>query len=218
MVIKAALHTLRRPDVSSTAIREAVGDIDEEVARLNRIVNEVLDFARPIEFELAPTDLNALCRDSALRSERGAAGPPVRLVLDERLPILRTDADRFRIVLVNLLDNARHATNAATTKQGGRDQGERGGVEVLDDPLVTLRTEWLGDHASLTITDRGAGIGAADVPHVFDPYFTTKRGGTGLGLPIAKNIIEGLGGTIVVSSEPGRGTDVRIEIPVASQS
>jgi signal transduction histidine kinase len=51
---------------------------------------------------------------------------------------------------------------------------------------------------------------------VFDPYFTTKRGGTGLGLAIAKNIVEGLGGTIAVASTPGRGTEIRIDLPIAS--
>src|SRR5204862_6337939 len=59
MIIKASLHGLRQPDVDSAALREAIADIDEEVARLNRIVNEVLDFARPIRFDLAPVDLNA---------------------------------------------------------------------------------------------------------------------------------------------------------------
>jgi signal transduction histidine kinase len=57
---------------------------------------------------------------------------------------------------------------------------------------------------------------AEALAHVFDPYFTTKRGGTGLGLPIAKNIIEGLGGTIAVSSTPEQGTEVCIELPVDS--
>ena len=66
------------------------------------------------------------------------------------------------------------------------------------------------------IEDQGVGISPADLPRVFDPYFTTKRGGSGLGLPIAKNIVEGLGGTMIVSSTPGAGTEIRIEFPVAS--
>ena len=77
MIIKTALHQLRQPAVAGAELREAVADIDEEVARLNRIVNEVLDFGRPIRFELAPTDLNALCRDSAAASEKGTPGASV---------------------------------------------------------------------------------------------------------------------------------------------
>ena len=93
-----------------SALREAVADIDDEVARLNRIVNEVLDFARPIRFELAPADLNALCRESAAAAQ-ASPGAAVTLDLDPALPTSTTDAERLRIALVNLLVNARHAVN-----------------------------------------------------------------------------------------------------------
>jgi signal transduction histidine kinase len=67
MIIKAALHALRQANVSAATVREAAADIDGEVVRLNRIVNDVLDFARPIRFQLAPADINTLCRESASR-------------------------------------------------------------------------------------------------------------------------------------------------------
>ena len=70
------------------------------------------------------------------------------------------------------------------------------------------------ERASIVVQDRGTGIGADDLMHIFDPYFTTRRAGTGLGLPIAKNIIEGLGGTISVSSRVGHGTEIRIDLPL----
>src|SRR5262249_59990076 len=79
MIIKGSLHALRQKHLDDTARQEAVRDINEEVERLNRIVNEVLDFARPIRFEIAPTDLNALCRESATASQ--AAGPGVAVGL-----------------------------------------------------------------------------------------------------------------------------------------
>jgi signal transduction histidine kinase len=79
---------------------------------------------------------------------------------------------------------------------------------------VMLHTTLVGDRARVVVADHGVGIAPADLGHVFDPYFTTKRGGTGLGLPIAKNIVEGLGGTIQVSSELGRGTEIAIELPM----
>jgi signal transduction histidine kinase len=78
---------------------------------------------------------------------------------------------------------------------------------------VTLRATAAGDRITIIVADRGVGVAPADVAHIFDPYFTTKRGGTGLGLPIAKNIVEGLGGTLAVSSVLGRGTEIRIELP-----
>jgi signal transduction histidine kinase len=99
-----------------------------------------------------------------------------------------------------MLVNARHAVN---------------GNGHADNP-VTLHTRAAGDRVRIVVADQGVGIAAADLAHVFDPYFTTKRGGTGLGLPITKNIVEGLGGTIVVSSVPGQGTEIRIDLPQGS--
>jgi signal transduction histidine kinase len=201
MIIKASLHTLRQRDADASAVREAIADIDDEVARLNRVVNEVLDFARPIRFERAPADLNALCAESATASEAGAPGPKIRLDLDRSLPPVSTDAERLRVALINMLVNARHAVNGKPSSDGS---------------LVTLATRHRGGRVTIVIEDKGIGIDAADLPRVFDPYFTTKRGGTGLGLPIAKNIVEGLGGTITVSSTPDAGTEIRIELPVSA--
>jgi signal transduction histidine kinase len=227
MIIKGSLHALRHPDVSRQAMREAVADIDEEVERLNRIVNEVLDFARPIRFELAPTDLNALCRESATASAASGPGAPVHLDLDPNAARLTTDAERLRIVLVNMLVNARHAVNgAASAAPVGSRQSAIGSPQSAEratarpatspEPLVTLRTRADNGRVLIVIADRGAGIEPAHLAHVFDPYFTTKRGGTGLGLAIAKNIVEGLGGTIGVNSTPGAGTVISISLPVVS--
>ena len=81
-------------------------------------------------------------------------------------------------------------------------------------PDIELATLPLRDaRIAIVVRDRGVGIEAEDVPKVFDPYFTTKRTGSGLGLAIAKNIIEGLGGTIAVSSRTGEGTEMRVELP-----
>jgi two-component system sensor histidine kinase HydH len=219
MIIKASLHPLRQPDVSAAAMREAIADIDEEVARLNRIVNEVLDFARPIAFERAPADLNALCHESAAASVAASPGPAVHLDLDETLPPIVVDPERLRIALVNMLVNARQAVEArdrALEPVAAAGLGAAAGPRVSagETSPITLTTMARGDRATIVITDRGDGIEPTDLPRIFDPYFTTKRGGTGLGLPIAKNIIEGLGGTIVVTSMPGEGTEIRLDLPI----
>jgi signal transduction histidine kinase len=211
MIIKASLHGLRQPGVGVDAIREAITDIDEEVLRLNRIVNEVLDFARPIRFELTTVDLNALCRESATAAEAAGDGAPVHVDLDAALPPITTDAERLRIALVNMIVNARHAVTGDT-------RAAAQAAANSPEPLVTVTTRRLGDHVAIVVADRGAGIDPANLPKVFDPYFTTKRGGTGLGLPITKNIIEGLGGTIGVTSTENRGTEIRIDLPITATS
>jgi len=199
MIIKAALHSLRQGGADATTLREAAADIDGEVARLNRLVNEVLDFARPIQFELSAVSLNALCRESATAALASGTGPAIACDLDPAIGALTTDPERLRIVLVNLLVNARHASNG-----NGSDAAS---------PSVKLSTATAANRVRITVADQGAGIAAGELAQIFDPYFTTKRGGTGLGLPIAKNIVEGLGGTIAVSSAPGAGTRFVIELP-----
>jgi signal transduction histidine kinase len=223
MIIKAALHTVRHPDAGRSALREAAADIDEEVERLNRIVNEVLDFARPIRFELAPADPNALCREAAAAAQ-ATPGATVTLNLETPVPVIMTDAERVRVALVNLIMNARDAVSAAepslAASTGAGQPGLEGTAQArrleAAPPIVgvTLSTRLSPGWLSIVVADNGVGIERANLPRVFDPFFTTKRGGTGLGLPIAKNIVEGLGGTITVASAPGIGTEIRIDLPL----
>jgi signal transduction histidine kinase len=211
MIIKASLHSLRQKDVTADAVHEAVRDIDEEVARLNRIVNEVLDFARPIRFELAPVPVNTLCRESAAAATASGPGADIALDLDPQLTTVTTDGERLRIALVNMLVNARHAVNGHGTAAAANGAAAEGPVAS-----VMLRTRRAGDRLHLVVADRGAGIDPKVLAHIFDPYFTTKRGGTGLGLPITKTIVEGLGGTIGVNSAPGAGTEIVVDLPIDS--
>ncbi len=87
-------------------------------------------------------------------------------------------------------------------------------VIVAGAPGVIVKTRRQGDRVRITVSDRGVGISPEHMAHIFDPYFTTRRAGTGLGLPIAKNIVEGLGGSISVTSRAGQGTDITIDLPL----
>jgi len=210
MIIRASLSTLRADRSTPAEIHEAVSDIDEETNRLNRIVTEVLDFAKPIRFDLAETDLNQVCRASA---EAAWTGDTSAVVFDFDLgvPPIVTDAERLRTALVNVLANARHAVIAA-----GRPKSGGTTVVTADRPAVLVQTRAGGGRVTIVIRDAGIGISPEDMAHIFDPYFTTRRAGTGLGLPISKNIIEGLGGTLAVSSRPGEGTEIRVDLPQQS--
>jgi len=195
MIIKGALRTLDRKGATAADVRDAAKDIDEEIERLNSLVNDVLDVARPIRFDPAPADINAVCRDAVQAASAGRVNGPVSLSLAPALPELVTDSERLRTVLVNLLTNADHA------------------IEGRPAASVTLITQQIGERrVAVTIRDTGKGIAEDDLPRIFDPYFTTRRAGTGLGLAIAKNIVEGLGGSISVATRPGAGTDFRIDI------
>jgi signal transduction histidine kinase len=212
MIIKATLRTLRSPGLSPRDLQEAAGDIDQEVTRLNRIVGDVLDFAKPVTLAWAPTDLNALCRDAAAAAMAGDGAPALHLSLDPTLPPVVTDAERLRTVVLNILSNAREAVELAA--------GGRRPADVRDlGPDVELRTESLPEgRAAIEVRDRGVGIDPADLAHVFEPYFTTKRTGTGLGLAIAKNIVDALGGTLTAARREPAGARLRIELPTAAQA
>jgi signal transduction histidine kinase len=205
MIIKAAVRTLRRESTNQDEVRQAASDIGEEVDRLNRIVGEVLDFARPIRFNYSDTDLAALCAQAAAAASAGEAYPAVRTVAPR--PVMAvTDAERLRGVLVNLITNARQAVLGARP-------GPAGGNGPGHEPDVEIRVEAGGARVRIEIADRGPGIPAGILPRVFDPYFSTRRDGTGLGLAIARNVIEGLEGSIALSSAAGEGTRVRIDLP-----
>jgi signal transduction histidine kinase len=147
---------------------------------------------------------------------------------------MTTDAERLRIALVNMLVNARHAvlareeslaaaerssplaaeTTGLTAAPGARTSSDPFvATAAAVPPAITLRTERRETRFAIIIDDRGTGIDSADRMRVFDPYFTTRRGGTGLGLAIAKNIVEGLRGTIAVTSVLGVGTTIDIDLP-----
>ena len=87
---------------------------------------------------------------------------------------------------------------------------------MANEPSVIVRTRYQAGRITVTVRDRGTGITPEDMAHIFDPYFTTRRKGTGLGLPIAKNIVEGLGGAITVTSRPGEGTEIRLDMPLTA--
>jgi signal transduction histidine kinase len=216
MIIRATLTSLRRDHVSAADRLEAAADIDEETTRLNNLVSDVLDFAKPIRFELAPANINDVCRASATAAWAGHDSGEVQLELDSDMPVAVTDAERLRTALVNILTNARHAVRAATGARAG-DTGQNGGVAVATRPGVIVKTRYAAGRVAVTVKDFGTGISPEDLAHIFDPYFTTRRKGTGLGLPIAKNIIEGLGGTISVDTQVGAGTEIRLDLPLTAE-
>ena len=215
MIIKGSLRVLKRDDTTRQERGEAVADIDEEVARLNRVVNDVLDFAKPIQFEFSECDLNRLCREAMGAATADDAAVACRFQPDSSLPLVMTDPERLRLALVNVLANARHAVAAQQGRRSRDSKSEEGAAVAVAEPDDVVMSTAVGasGRAIISVRDRGIGIEPHDASRIFDPYFTTKRRGTGLGLPIARNIVEGLGGSITVTSTLPNGCEVRIELP-----
>jgi signal transduction histidine kinase len=206
MIIKGSLRELRRDSASAEEVREAAADIDTQVARLDRVVGDVLDFARPLRIEPTSVDLSAVARDAAHAALEGATSVRARFAFDPRATRLVTDGERLRAALVNLVANARESLEAGGGERSAH--ADHASVEIGSRALEAGRV-------LVWVEDQGKGVELADQPHLFEPYFTTKRTGTGLGLAITRKNIEALGGVVRLESRPGAGTRVEIELPAA---
>lgn len=170
--------------------------IIREVDGLNRIVSELLDLVRAQPLHPVPTDLNQLVRETMILARDDAVDARIAFVLElaERLPPIEADPGRIKQVLLNIVDNG---------IQSIAGNGEIRIRTAIDRP----------GRVGLSVADHGAGIPAEIRERIFDPFFSTKATGTGLGMAIARRIVEGHNGTIEIDSEEGRGTTVTVFFP-----
>jgi len=205
-------HEIRNPLSSikgfATYFKERNGDnpkdletaaiMIREVERLNRVVGQLLELARPIELAPKNIPLDSLFKSSLALIEAQAAEKQIRIetnLVDDGLSIY-ADPDRINQVLLNLYLNAIDALEPG-----------RGRLSI------SARRTTREAGILLTVADNGSGIAKRDQPHIFDPYFTSKSTGTGLGLAIVHNIMEAHGGTISVTSDPGLETTFNLFFP-----
>lgn len=187
-------HKLALQEQDKTYLTVMVNEVD----RLNSVISNLLDFARPKEPVFKPCDLKDLIRHVITLIEADLQTKQIEVSLDveEKLPQIRLDRDQITQVLLNILLNAIQATDS-----GGQ---------------ITLKAYIEPDtnQLELTVADTGKGIESEDLPKIFDPFFSTKKQGAGLGLAIAHTIIEHHQGEMTVESEEGNGSTFRILLPL----
>ncbi|MBI3880189.1 MAG: PAS domain-containing protein [Verrucomicrobia bacterium] len=166
-----------------------------EISRLDYIVTQFLQAIRPTPPQLRDASLNAVVEETAalLRPEFENRGLDLRTKLARHLPNVPLDAAQLKQVLVNLMKNALQAMT-------------RGGV-------LTLQTAGAADGVAVSVSDTGAGISPEQLNRIFEPFYTTKKKGTGLGLMIVQRIVRDHGGRIDVESRVGQGTTFRLWLP-----
>jgi signal transduction histidine kinase len=170
--------------------------VQGEVRRLNAIVEDFLSLARPLALKPEPIAVPALLDEALLLvdGEARAAGITIESEVPGELPPLEADRDRIKQVLLNLVLNALQAMPA-----GGK---------------LTLGARASGGAVTLSVTDSGSGIPPEVLPRLFEPYVTTKAKGLGLGLAIARRIVEAHGGRIEAENRPEGGSRFRVTLPL----
>ena len=158
---------------------------------------DFLSAVRPRNAVLQEEDLNQIIKDAVeiVIPDLEQHHINLKLELEENLPPLMLDRGFMRQVLANLISNARDSMKEAV------------------EGTLTVSTEKNSDSVILTVSDTGTGIAPENLSKIFDPYFTTKRSGTGIGLTLVYRIIRGMGGDIEVTSRQGLGPAFRITLP-----
>ncbi len=177
--------------------QQAVKMLDSEIDRLDRAVKTFLNFTKPVELKLEEADLRVLL-DEVLDAARPAitrAGIELRVELPSQFPRVLVDSQLIHQAVLNLLLNACDFTSG-----GGR---------------ITLSLRRNGEFAVIAVADSGKGISVEDQKKIFQLFFTTRPGGTGIGLANTFRFVQLHNGRIEFDSEPGRGTTFRLELPLA---
>lgn len=173
---------------SDSSAYESASLIRYEINRINNILEEFVKYAKFPEPQFFENDMNKVIREVIELISQGIreAGIEIRLSLQENIPVFKFDARQFKEVWLNLIQNSIKAM-----KHGG---------------TLTISTLMNNDTMSMTIADTGEGIAEKNMEKIFSPFYSTREGGLGLGLPIVQRIVESHGGKISCKSKPGEGT------------
>jgi signal transduction histidine kinase len=187
---------LKDVDANGAVAHELAGFISTEVDRTNALVTRFLDFARPLTLRLEKTEITEVIDQAAAQVEKHT--PPLDVSIYKNyspdIPAFLLDRQLIERVFYNLVLNAAQAS----PPQGS----------------VTVKTRQVGDTVEVDVIDRGSGIAPKDRESIFNPFFTTKSSGVGLGLAIVSKIVDEHGGQITVESEPGAGSVFRVFLPI----
>jgi two-component system, NtrC family, sensor histidine kinase HydH len=188
---------LERLNQENEIALELAGYISTEVDRANSLITRFLEFARPLQLRLAPTDLNTLTDRAIdqLARQSPSLAPSIHRNYDPAIPLVSADGELLERVIFNLINNALQASP--------------------DGAIVTVKTLAAPGRVELAVIDRGSGIKPEHREQIFNPFFTTKPTGVGLGLAITAKIVDEHCGYLNLQSEPGRGSTFVVSLPLS---
>jgi hypothetical protein len=194
--IAGVIEIVGRDLPATSPAKTVVKEVRQEVSQINRILTDLLETARPRAPEIRLSDLNTTVEHAVMLARQQVLSKPIKIEFTpgHNLPEVEHDSDQIHQVLLNLLLNAVQAIESAG--------------------LVRVAVFEQGDEAVVTVSDTGRGIPAEHLPNIFRPFYTTKGNGTGLGLSLARRIVEEHHGQIAIESSSGKGTTFSVVLPV----
>ena len=196
-VIRASVQLLEDAECDPARISEAAAVVKQEIDRLDKVIKALLDFGRPSKPTFIVSSMEAVLEDVVLFTKRFATQSNVTIETDfaPNMPGVSADPDQLKQVFLNLVTNA---------------------VQVMEETggTINISTKAQGDFVEVQIQDDGPGIPPENLGRVFDPFFSTRDDGTGLGLTMVHRIVDDHGGHIEVESGP-EGTTFRVSLPAA---
>jgi signal transduction histidine kinase len=198
-LMEREVKKLKPSGVDVRKLESYVGVAKGEIDRLDYIVTQFLQAIRPTTPQFKPTPLNAVVQQTLelLQPELDNRGIVLKTRLARHLSVTPLDPTQIQQALVNLIKNAMHAM----TRRGS----------------LTLQTGEGADGVWVSVTDSGTGIPQEQINRIFEPFYTTKKKGTGLGLMIVQRIVRSHGGRMDLESHVGRGTTFRIWLPLSER-
>ncbi len=207
-LLRESLEEADLPEPQRGRLVHRLDAVAGESDRLREILEDFLAFAGRMKLDRQPVDLNQLVEDLVIffGPQAEQSGVQLRTQLAEGMPAIAADSTLLKQAVLNLMINATQAMVAARYA----DQPHGGATDLI------IRTGATDDTLSVHVTDTGPGIGDEQLARVFEPYFTTKKGGSGLGLATARRIVEEHAGHLSVHSEAGKGSDFELSLPKQS--
>jgi len=193
--IAGVMDIIGRDLPETSPAREVLGEVQQEILQIKRILSDLLETARPRPPDFRATDLNSTTERAVSLARQQTISRPIEIKLSRahELPPVEHDAGQIQQVLLNLLLNA---------------------IQAIDDAgNIRVRVSSEDGFATVAISDTGRGIPPEHLANIFRPFFTTKKRGTGLGLSLVSRIVEAHGGRVQVASTPGQGSQFMVWLP-----
>lgn len=218
-LLEEGIEELAGEPEAKSRLSRRVASLRREVERLRGILTDFLEYAGELRIEARPADLNAVVDELVdfFLPQCEQQGVRLRAELSREKLIADLDVPHVKQAVLNLMLNALQAMTQGEARPGG---GAPTASTARAPRELILRTQRITDAdrlpaVALHVIDTGPGMDAETREKIFRPYFTTKAGGTGLGLPTTRRIVEGHHGRIEVHSEPGRGSDFTLVFPAS---